>query len=72
MALAALAAASSAYGQRFNGALSLKALTYFADGDLPQLCLNTQQQLRALAAQVNLKQIPVVKARTGVTGESRT
>jgi len=33
----ALAAASTAYGKQFNGALSLKALTYFADGDLPQL-----------------------------------
>ena len=65
----ALAAASTAYGKQFNGALSLKALTYFADGDLPQLKSGTQEQLRSLAAQVNLKQIPVLKARTGVTGE---
>lgn len=65
----ALAAASTAYGKQFNGALSLKALTYFADGDLPQLSSGTQEQLRTLAAQVNLKQIPVLKAKTGVTGE---
>lgn len=65
----ALAAASTAYGKQFNGALSLKALTYFADGDLPQLSSGTRQQLRTLAAQVNLKQIPVLKARSGVTGE---
>ncbi|MGC2448099.1 MAG: nucleotidyl transferase AbiEii/AbiGii toxin family protein [Candidatus Sulfotelmatobacter sp.] len=65
----ALAAASTVYGKQFNGALSLKALTYFADGDLPQLKSGTQEQLRSLAAQVNLKQIPVLKARTGVTGE---
>jgi len=65
----ALAAASTAYGKQFNGALSLKALTYFADGDLPQLGSGTQKQLRTLAAQVNLQQIPVLKGKTGVTGE---
>jgi hypothetical protein len=64
----ALAAAAAVYGKQFNGALSLKALTYFADGDLPQLSFDTQEQLRTLAAQVNLKQIPVLQARTGVTG----
>ena len=65
----ALAAASTAYGKHFNGALSLKALTYFADGDLPQLSPATQEKLRIQAGQVNLKQIPVLKPRTGVTGE---
>ena len=65
----ALAAASTAYGKQFNGALSLKALTYFADGDLPQLSPGIQKQLRTLAAQVNLKQLPVFKPRTGVTAE---
>jgi hypothetical protein len=64
----ALAAAAAVYGKQFNGALSLKALTYFADGDLPQLSSDTQEHLRTLAAQVNLKQIPVLQARTGVTG----
>lgn len=64
----ALAAAAAVYGKQFNGALSLKALTYFADGDLPQLSSDTREQLRTLAAQVNLKQIPVLQARTGVTG----
>lgn len=65
----ALAAAATVYGKQFNGALSLKALTYFADGDLPQLRPGTQEQLRTLAGQVNLKQIPVLRARTGVNGE---
>jgi predicted nucleotidyltransferase component of viral defense system len=64
----ALAAAAAVYGKQFNGALSLKALTNFADGDLPQLSSDTREQLRTLAAQVNLKQIPVLQARTGVTG----
>ena len=65
----ALAAASTAYGKQFNGALSLKALTYFADGDLPKLSPETQTKLRMWAGQVNLKQIPLMKAKVGVTEE---
>ena len=64
-----LAAAATAYGKQFNGALSLKALTYFADGDLPRLSPSTQQHFRTLASQVNLKEIPVLEAKTGVTEE---
>src|ERR1700722_1797284 len=63
----ALGAAAAAYGKEFNGALSLKALTYFGDGDLPNLSPRTQTTLRALAGQVNLKQIPLMQARIGVT-----
>jgi len=65
----ALAAAHAVYGQEFNGALSLKALTYFADGDLPSLSAATQKKLRTLASEVNLKQIPRVQAIVGLTGE---
>lgn len=64
----ALAAATTAYGKHFNGALSLKALTYFADGDLPQLGSGIQKKLRTLAGEVNLKLIPIMKGKTGVTG----
>lgn len=65
----ALAAASTVYGKQFNGALSLKALTYFGDGDLPHLSPRAQDQLRSSAAQVSLTQMPVLKAKTGVTEE---
>ncbi|MGA8213729.1 MAG: nucleotidyl transferase AbiEii/AbiGii toxin family protein [Candidatus Sulfotelmatobacter sp.] len=65
----AVAAAGAVYGKEFNGALSLKALTYFADGDLSTLSPETQTKLRALAGPVNLKQIPRLKARVGVTEE---
>lgn len=65
----ALGAAVAVYGKEFNGALSLKALTFFADGDLPNLSPATQKQLRTLASKVNLKQIPQVAARVGLTGE---
>lgn len=63
----ALGAAAAAYGKEFNGALSLKALTYFGDGDLPNLNAATQTKLRALAGQVNLNHIPLMQARIGVT-----
>lgn len=46
----ALAAATATYGRELNGALSLNALTYFADGDLPNLSLATRTELRASAA----------------------
>ena len=65
----ALGAAAAAYGKAFNGALSLKALTYFADGDLPNLNPMIQANLRALAGQVSLKQIPLIQAKLGVTPE---
>jgi Nucleotidyl transferase AbiEii toxin, Type IV TA system len=63
----ALGAAAATYGREFNGALSLKALTYFGDGDLANLSPATQTKLRALAGQVNLNQIPLMRARIGVT-----
>ena len=65
----ALAASVAVYGKEFNGALSLKALTYFADGDLPNLSPATQKKLRMLASEVNLSNIPGVQARVGLTGE---
>jgi Nucleotidyl transferase AbiEii toxin, Type IV TA system len=63
----ALGAATAAYGKEFNGALSLKALTYFADGDLPNLSPTTQTKLRVAAGQVSLHQIPLMQARIGLT-----
>ena len=65
----AIGAAVAVYGKEFNGALSLKALTYFADGDLPSLSPATQKRLRTLASEVNLRQIPLLKAKVGLTGE---
>ena len=63
-----LAAAEAVYGSTFNGTLSLKALTFFADGDLPTLSPTIQSRLRTLASQVSLQQIPLMRARVGVTG----
>jgi hypothetical protein len=67
-----LAAAEAIYGSTFNGTLSLKALTFFADGDLPTMSPVIQSRLRTLASQVNLEQIPLMRARVGVTGAAQT
>ena len=45
----ALGAAQAVYGEQFNPILTLKALTYFNDGDLPTLSKDVQQTLRAAA-----------------------
>jgi len=66
-----LAAARAIYGREFNGALSLKALAYFEDGDLPSLGDAIQNQLRAAALGVNLRELPLLVGRPGITGEGR-
>jgi nucleotidyltransferase AbiEii toxin of type IV toxin-antitoxin system len=63
----AIAAATAVYGNTFNGALSLKALTYFCDGDLPSLSPAFQAKLRELAAAVNLKEIPRMQSKAGMS-----
>ena len=62
-----LAAAAAIYGKDFNGALSLKALTFFEDGDLPSLAPEVQKRLLAAATSVALKQLPLVQARPGLS-----
>ena len=62
-----LAAATAIYGKDFNGALSLKALTFFEDGDLPKLAPAVQRVLLAAATSVNLKELPRVVARPGLS-----
>jgi nucleotidyltransferase AbiEii toxin of type IV toxin-antitoxin system len=62
----ALAAAEAIFGRGFNGALSLKALTYFEDGDLPTLRRDTRDKLRQAAASVDLRDLPHVMARPGI------
>jgi hypothetical protein len=63
----AIAAAIAVYGTTFNGALSLKALTYFGDGDLPSLSPTIQAQLRKLAGEVKLTDIPRMRSKLGVS-----
>jgi len=62
-----LAAAAAIYGRDFNGALSLKALAYFEDGDLPSLAESARKRLIEAATSVNLRHLPVVAAKSGLT-----
>jgi hypothetical protein len=57
-----LGAAQAVFGPRFSPLLALKALTSFADGDLPSLDGRIQRRLTTAAT--NVARIPVVGART--------
>jgi len=57
---AALAAARVIYGERFNPQLTLKALSFFGDGDLPSLPMRVQEQIIGAVRSVNLDRLPVL------------
>lgn len=56
----ALAAAKAIYGDQFEPRTTLRALSYFADGDLPKLPASMQNALRSAAAGVKLDGLPVL------------
>jgi|SRR5208283_580176 len=56
----ALAAAKAIYGEQFEPRTTLRALSYFADGDLPKLSVTMQSALRTAAAGVKLDELPVL------------
>jgi hypothetical protein len=57
---AALAAAGVIYGNRFNPQLTLKALSFFGDGDLPSLPMRVQERIIGAVRSVNLDRLPVL------------
>ena len=57
---AALAAAGVIYGERFNPQLTLKALSFFGDGDLPSLPACVQERIIGAVRSVNLDRLPVL------------
>ena len=61
----ALGAARSIYGPSFNPLLSLKALTYFQDGDLATLPKELQVRLSRAVQTVDLDGLPEITARPG-------
>jgi hypothetical protein len=63
----ALSAAQAVYGSRFNGLLTLKALTYFEDGNLAQLSEAARQKLKRSATSLDFKHLPSVGARAGIS-----
>lgn len=56
----ALAAARVVYGERFNPQLTLKALSFFGDGDLPSLPGGTQERIIAAVKSADLDRLPVL------------
>lgn len=62
----ALGAARALYGEQFNPMITLKALSYFADGDLPKLPDDVKQFLSQQASQVRaIPAIPRLSDRLG-------
>ena len=59
----ALASALAIYGPQFNPQITLKALSYYGDGDLATLPLALQHQLQDAARDVDLDALPRVEAR---------
>ena len=62
----ALAAGRAIYGAAFEPQITVKALTYFGDGDLPTLPQAMQRRLAAAAIAVDLDALP----KLGRVGES--
>jgi len=61
----ALGAAVAVYGRGFNPLLSLKALSYFADGDLPSLPEKLRSRLTEAVAKVDPDHLPEFEAYPG-------
>ena len=69
----ALAAARAIYGEQFEPTATLRALTYFADGDLPKLSMLVQNALQSAAKSVQLDKLPRLtgKRDLGACGRER-
>lgn len=62
----AIAAARAIYGKGFNAMVTLKALTYFGDGNLESLPFKTQERLRIASESVKLEALPLIDAMSGI------
>jgi hypothetical protein len=60
----ALSSAKALYGQQFNPQITLKALSFFDDGDLRNLPLEIRDRLAKAARDVDLDHLPVIEGRT--------
>jgi len=59
----ALAAAQAIYGAQFNTLITLKALSFFEDGDLRRLPAATRDRLAAAARRVEVERLPAITRR---------
>lgn len=67
----ALAAAKAIYGDQFEPSTTLRALSYFADGDLPKLPRSVQNALKSAAKGVKLDELPVLTGRRDLASQGR-
>lgn len=67
----ALAAAKAIYGEQFEPRATLRALSYFADGDLPKLPATMQNALRSAATGVKLEELPVLIGRRDLASKGK-
>ena len=67
----ALAAAQAVYGRAFNPMVSLKALSFFADGDLDRLALHVRKRLLDAARAVDVEELPRLTGKPGLTSGGR-
>ena len=67
----ALAAAKAIYGDQFEPTTTLRALSYFADGDLPKLPASMQNALRTAAIGVKLDELPVLIGKRDLTSQGK-
>ncbi len=63
---AALGAARAVFGAEYNAMISLKALTFFDDGDVKELDRRARERLTAAAHEVDLERLPVLTAKPGL------
>lgn len=61
---AALAAAHAMYGPKFNPQITLKALSFFSDGNLSRLPRAVQDRLAQAAREVDLDRLPDIQTGT--------
>jgi hypothetical protein len=62
----ALGAATAVFRKMFNAMATLKALTYFGDGNLPSLPQTIQDRLRTSAEALKLEALPQVFPKPGI------
>lgn len=67
----ALAAAKAIYGDQFEPRTTLRALSYFADGDLPKLPASMQNALRSAAAGVKLDELPMLVGKRDLASQGK-
>ena len=67
----ALAAAKAIYGDQFEPRTTLRALSYFADGDLPRLPMSVQNALRSAAKDVKLEELPVLVGKRDLASQGK-